>query len=231
MAGSETTTLTVAHREDHGSRATRRLRRRGQVPGVVYGGESDPIALQVEARTLRRALAHAGAVIELTVDGDMTPVVLKDVQRHPVTGDTMHVDFLRVRLDRVIQATVVLELLGIDEAPGVKDGGIVEQVTRELTIEALPTDIPDQLEHDVSGMEMNDTLTLEAVRAPEGVKLVDDPETVVATLSPPRLEIEPEEEIETETELVGEGADEAIAEGEAEGAGDSDAAESQPPEG
>jgi large subunit ribosomal protein L25 len=170
-------------------------------------------------------------VIDLALEGDSSPVVLKDVQRHPVTGETMHVDFLRVRLDQAIQATVVLELTGIEDSPGVKDGGIVEQVTRELTIEALPTDIPDQLEHDVSAMAMHDTLTLESVKAPEGVVLVDDPETVVATLTPPRLEIEPDEEIEQETELVGEGADEAAAEGDAAGSGDSDAAETQTPEG
>ncbi|MEA2390913.1 MAG: large subunit ribosomal protein [Solirubrobacteraceae bacterium] len=231
MAGSETTALNAAPREAHGSRETRRLRRTGQVPGVVYGGDGESVALQVESRTLRRALAHSGAVLELALAGEETPVVLKDVQRHPVTGETMHVDFLRVRLDQAIQTTVVLELLGIEEAPGVKDGGIVEQITRELTVEALPNDIPDRLEHDVSGMEMNDTLTLEAVKAPAGVTLVDDSETVVATLTPPRLEIEPEEEIEQETELVGEGEEEGAAEGDAEGAGDSDAAETETPEG
>jgi large subunit ribosomal protein L25 len=231
MADSDATVLDAAPRTPDGSRSTRRLRREGQIPGVVYGGNDEPMSFQVEARTLRRALAHSGAVIELHLEGGSTPVLVKDVQRHPVTGDAMHIDFLRVRLDRAIQATVVLELVGGDDSPGVKSGGILEQVTREFTIEALPGAIPDQLEHDVSALEMNDTITLEAITPPEGVTLVDDPETVVATLTPPRLEIEPEEEIERETELVGDGADAAIAEGEADGAGDSDAAESQTPEG
>ena len=186
------------------------------MPGVVYGGGDPPETFEVDQRSLRLALAHAGAVIELSLDGEgTTPVVVKEEQRHPVTGRLLHVDMLRVRLDRPIQATTILELDGADEAPGVKEGGILEQVTRELNVEALPTAIPDAIHHDVSAMEMNDTLTLAAVGAPEGVTLLDDlDETVIATLSPPRVEEEPE--IEEETELVGEEAEAAeAAEGEA----------------
>jgi large subunit ribosomal protein L25 len=115
-------------------------------------------------------------------------------------------------MDQAIQTTVVVELVGADDAPGVKDGGVMEQVTREVTVEALPGDIPDQLTLDVSAMNVNDTLTLADLQAPSGVALVDDAETVLATCTPPRLEVEPEEEIEAETEVVGEG--EAPAEGE-----------------
>lgn len=212
----DTTTLTVAPRSAEGSRANRRLRRTGLVPGVVYGGEGEPIAFQVEARALRQALAHGGAVITLAVEGaDATPVVLKDQQRHPVTGDTMHVDLLRVDLRQKIVATVVLELTGVEDAPGVKAGGVLEQVTRELTIEALPTEIPDAITHDVAAAEIGDTVALDAIAAPQGVTLLDDPETVVFTLTPPRLSVEPTDEIEQETEVVGEGA--AEAEGAAEG--------------
>src|SRR5689334_2159708 len=147
----DTTTLTVSPRSIEGSRANRRLRRSGIVPGVVYGGEGEPLAFQVDARTLRNALAHGGAVMTLTLDGESdTPVVLKDHQRHPVTGDTIHVDLLRVDLRQRITATVVLELTGADDAPGVKAGGVLEQVTRELSIEALPNEIPDTIQHDVS---------------------------------------------------------------------------------
>jgi large subunit ribosomal protein L25 len=214
MAGSESTALTVARREPAGSRAVRRLRREGFVPGVVYGGGGEPLSFQVESRELRQALHHAGAVLDLSVEGEQaTPVVLKELTRHPVSGATMHVDLLRVRLDRAIQATVVLELLGTEDAPGAKEGGVLEHVTREVTIEALPNDIPDTIQHDVSTMEIGDTVTLDAVRAPDGVELLGDPETVVATLTPPRLQLEEEEEIEAETELVGEG--EAAPEGEA----------------
>ena len=214
MARSDTTALSVAQREPSGSRATRRLRRDGKVPGIIYGGGEDPVPFEVDSRELRQALAHAGAVLDLSVDGaGETPVVLKELARHPVSGETMHVDLLRVRLDQAIQATVVLELTGSEGAPGVKEGGVLEQINRELTIEALPTDIPDSLQHDVSEMEIGDTLTLSAIVPPGSVKLLDDPEMVIATLSPPRLQVEEDTEIEEETGVVGEG--EAPAEGEA----------------
>jgi large subunit ribosomal protein L25 len=106
---------------------------------------------------------------------------------------------------------VALHLVGAEDAPGTRDGGVLEQVTREINIEALPSEIPDSIDFDVSAMEINDTATLAQLTAPPGVTLLDDPETTIANLSPPRLEIEPEEELETETGIVGEG------EGEAEG--------------
>jgi len=223
MASSkDTTTLTVARRDTDGSRAVRRLRREGLVPGVVYGGDGDNLPFQVDDRTLRHALAAGGAVIELTLAGEATPVVVKDEQRHPVNNRIMHVDLLRVRLDKPIQAVTLLDLVGAEESPGVKEGGILDQVTHELNIEALPTAIPDSIPHDVSGMEMNDTLTLAAVTIPEGVTLLDDPEeTTIATLSPPRVEEEPEE-IEEETELIGEDG-EPIEAPEGEGEGEDDA--------
>lgn len=225
MATAQTTALAVERREPAGSRAARRLRRDGSVPGVVYGGGEDPVAFQVDARLLRTALAHAGAVLELSIGGDAaTPVVVKEISRHPVTSHTVHIDMLRVRLDVAISATVVLDLVGSEDSPGVKEGGVLEQVTRELTIEALPTDIPDVIPHDVSTLQIGDTLTLEAVTPPRGVTLLDDPETVIATLSAPRLQLEVEPGIEEETELVAEG--EAAAEA-AEGAGEEGAGESE----
>jgi large subunit ribosomal protein L25 len=185
------------------------------VPGVVYGGGQDPVAFQVDTRTLRNALAHGGAVLDLSIDGaGAGPVVLKELERHPVSGATVHLDLLRVRLDQAIQAIVVLELVATEDAPGVKEGGVLEHVTRELTIEALPTDIPDSLKHDVSQMQIGDTLTLEALAVSTTVKLLDDPETVIATLTPPRLQVEDTDEIEQETAVVGEG--------EAAGAGSGD---------
>jgi large subunit ribosomal protein L25 len=218
MASSDTTGLTVEQREPSGSRAARRLRREGKVLGVVYGGGEDPVSFQVDARVLRQALAHKGAVLDLRIGGaGGTPVVVKEQTHHPVTGETVHLDLLRVRLDQPIQATVVLELVGADDAPGVKEGGVLEQVTRELTVEALPTEIPDSLQHDVSTLVIGDTVTLDALRPPSNVKLVDDPETVIATLSPPKLQLEEEPELEEETELVGEG--EEAAEGEEAGEG------------
>jgi large subunit ribosomal protein L25 len=231
MAATDTTALPVESREIGSSRATRRLRREGRVPGVVYGGEGDTVPFQVDARELRNALAHGGAVIDLQLEGHKPqPVVVKEEQRHPVTGRILHVDLLRVRLDRVIQATTVIELDGGEEAPGVKEGGVLEQVTREINIEALPTSIPDVVHLDVSQMQINDTLTLAVLTVPEGVTLLDDPdEIVLATLTPPRVEEEPE--LEEETELVGEDGEPIEAEEGAEGeagvdAGDGDSGDS-----
>jgi large subunit ribosomal protein L25 len=227
MANGQSTTLQVTPREAGGSREARRLRRTGAVPGVVYGGGEDPVSFAVPERTLRHALADAGAVMELTVEGSgATPVVVKELIRHPVSGDTVHVDLLRVRLDVKIQSTVVLELTGVEDAPGTKEGGVLEQPLRELTIESLPTDIPDSLSHDVSEMQIGDTLLVQELTPPSTVTLLDDAETVVATLSPPRLQVEDEDEIESETELVGEGEEgeggEADSESAAEDSSDSE---------
>ena len=217
MASTESSTLPLTARSPEGSRSARRLRREGLVPGVIYGGGDAPQYFAVDARTLRNTLAHAGQVIEVTVDGgSSTNVLIKDVQRHPVRGEAVHVDLLRVRMDVAIHATVPIEFHGQEDSPGVTEGGIFNQELREVNIEALPGDIPDSISHDVSGLAMNETITLEVLSAPSGVTLLDDPETVIATITPPTVE-PVEEEIETETELVGEEG-EAVEGEEAEGA-------------
>ncbi|HUN78949.1 MAG TPA: 50S ribosomal protein L25 [Solirubrobacteraceae bacterium] len=207
MPDTAQTKLDVTTRPGGGSRAARRLRRAGRVPGVLYGGGGEPLSFDVDARELRLALARAGAVLDLSIDGaKATPVVLKEAQRHPVRGDTVHVDMLRVRLDRAINAVVPLELTGVDDAPGVREGGVLEHTVREVNVEALPTAIPESIVHDVSAMQIGDTLTLAAVTPPDGVTLLDDlQETVIATVTPPRLQSAESPEIEAETELVGEG--------------------------
>jgi large subunit ribosomal protein L25 len=221
---SDSTKLSLTARDPEGSRSTRRLRRSGNVPGVIYGGDGEPSHFAVDARILRNTLAHSGAILDVDIDGGKpAPVLVKDLQRHPVRGDIMHVDFLRVNMNETIQTTVVLELLGVDEAPGVVEGGVLSQETRELNVEALPGDIPDVIQHDVSGLEMNATLLLGAVSAPDGVTFLDDPEeTLVATITPPTVE-KADDDIETETGLVG---DDAVAEGQAEGDTAEEAAQS-----
>jgi large subunit ribosomal protein L25 len=228
MASTESSTLPLAARSPEGSRSARRLRRDGLVPGVIYGGGDEPQHFAVDGRTLRNTLAHAGQVIEVTVDGGSTSnVLIKDVQRHPVRGEAVHVDLLRVRMDVAIHATVPIEFRGHEGSPGVTEGGIFNQELREVNIEALPGDIPDTIAHDVSALEMNATVTLDVLVAPSGVKLLDDPETVIATITPPTQE-PVDDEIETETELVGEDGEplegealeaaQAEAEAQAEGA-------------
>src|ERR1700733_10169642 len=206
-----TTKLDVTSRSAAGSRAARRLRRSGRVPGVLYGGGSEPLGFDADARELRMALAGSGAVLDLSIDGQKsTPVVLKEAQRHPVRGETVHVDLLRVNLNEAITAVVPLELQSIDDAPGVKQGGVLEQITRELNVEALPTAIPESILHDGGEMQIGETILLGALSVPGGVTLLDDlEETVIATPSPPRLQSEAAEEIEAETEVVGEGGSQA----------------------
>ncbi len=223
MSASTPTRLEVRGRTPGGSRDVRRLRREGLVPGIIYGGEGDPVTFAVDERDLRHALAARGAVLEVAIDGGKpTPAVLKEQQRDPVRGQTVHLDLVRVRLDVAIHASVPIVLLGGESAPGVRDGGVLEHVTHEVLVEALPTAIPESISHDVSGMSIGDTVLLEAIVAPDGVTLLGDPqETVIATLTPPRLRTEAELEMELETEVVGEGgADASAPSGDAQDSGE-----------
>lgn len=207
MAASTDTSskLDVTARAAEGSRSARRLRRTGQVPGIIYGGEGGPQLFAVDGRILRNTLARSGAILEVAIDGAAAaPVLVKDLQRHPVRGEAVHVDFLRVDMKVAIHTTVTLEIVGADHAPGVVEGGVLSQGVVELNIAALPGDIPDSIRFDASGLEMNSTATLSQLTAPQGVTLLDDPdETVLATVTPPTQE-PVDEEIETETGLVGE---------------------------
>lgn len=217
--------LAVEERPETGSRASRRLRREGKIPGVVYG-DGDSRAVRINARELRSALIASSAVIDVEVgDGKSVPVIVKDQQHHPVRDEIVHIDLLQVNLDEKIQTTVPLELEGAEEAPGAKEGGVIEHVTRELHIESLPTSIPERIVADVSQMEAAATMHLSALTAPEGVVFLDDPEeTIIATVTIPTEVVEPE--VEEETELVGDEAeavagDEAGEEGAAPAEGDS----------
>jgi large subunit ribosomal protein L25 len=221
---SKRSTLKAAPRADFGSRSSRRMRREGVVPGVVYSGGSEATAFQVNDRDVRTILSEGAALFDLQIeDGKAVPVVIKEEQRHPVRGDLQHLDLMQVNLKEAIQAEVAIELEGVEDAPGVKGGGVLEHVTREITVEALPAEIPDNICIDVSGLEVNDTLSLAAVTAPEGVTFVaDEPEEVtIVTVSPPRVE-EAAPELEEEAELVGEGEGEGEGDAaEGEGGGDS----------
>jgi len=214
--------LQVQPRDDRGSRHSRRLRAQGVVPGVLYG-KGEPRAIAVPERELRAALTgNSGlhAILDVVLEGQQTvhPSILADLQQDPIRGTVSHIDLREVRLDQPIQATVVVQLVG--ESEGVKGGGVLSLVTRELQVEALPTEIPENVIADISGLAIGDVLRLEDLPAIENVIFLDDPhETVVATVSAPRVEIEPE--VEAEAELEGEegeaaeGAEEAGEAGEA----------------
>jgi large subunit ribosomal protein L25 len=235
MAG-ERMKLEVKPREGRGSADARRLRRQGLIPGVLYGRGKAPHPFCVSERELRRALSGESgthAILDVVLDGQSTthPSVLKDYQQEVPSGRLAHIDLHEVRLDQPIQATVSVELMG--EPAGVKEGGVLSQVSREVRVEALPLEIPDHLELDVSGMAINDTLRLVDLPPMEGVTYLDDPEeTVLAIVTPPTVIVEPEpeeEELEEgelpegevpEGEEAPEGEGEAPAEGEAEAGGE-----------
>ena len=148
-------------------------------------------------------LVGGSALIDLKVGGKTRPVIVKDQQQHPVRDELLHIDLLEVRLDEKIQTQVSVHLEGAEEAPGIKEGGVLEHVTHQLNIEALPTDIPEAIVVDVSGLEIAATMHLSEISPPQGVTFLDDPEeTILATVVVP-TEVE-EPEIEEETELVGE---------------------------
>jgi large subunit ribosomal protein L25 len=222
--------IEVQARESRGSADARRLRRNGLIPGVLYGHGKNPHVFSVAERDLRRALtgpAGLHAILDVVVDGQKTthPSILKDYQQDVISGRLAHIDLQEVRLDQPIQAQVVIELVG--EAAGSIEGGVLSQVTREINVEALPLEVPERIEVDVSSLQMGDTLRLADVAVQDGVTFLDDPEeTVIATVTVPTQIIEPEpeeeEELEEGEELAEgeeapEGAEgEAPAEGEAE---------------
>jgi large subunit ribosomal protein L25 len=224
MPDGDRPTLSVQERPERGTRATKRLRRQGLVPGVVYGGtDGSSVTFKVDSRVLRQVLVDGSALIDLEMAGKKRPVIVKDQQVHPVREELIHIDLLEVRLDEKIQTTVGVHIEGAEEAPGVKEGGVLEQVTHQLNVEALPTDIPDSIVVDVSGMEIAATMQLAELTPPAGVTFLDDPdETIIATIVVP-TEVEEPEEIEEETELVGEEV-----EGEEAPAEEAEAGEGEP---
>jgi large subunit ribosomal protein L25 len=214
----QSSNLLATRRESVGSRGARRLRREGLVLGTVYGGGRDAISFQIDSRVLRNTLAHSSAVIDLKIDdGAAEPVVLKERVRHPVSGETMHVDLLRVDLKKPIQTQVAIELIDIEESE-VKFGGVLENTIREVTVEAIPTAIPDVIQHSIAGLEVGDHVTLGELKAPAGATIIGDPETVIATIRTSRASLAEEAaELELETEVVGEDG-EPVVEGDGEAA-------------
>ena len=210
--------LEVREREDLGSRRTRRLRSQGLVPGVLYG-KGHARAIAVPERELRAAMTGPSglhAILDVVLEGQTTvhPSILAEYQQDPIRGTISHIDLREVRLDQPIHATVVVQLIG--EAVGVKGGGMLSLVTREVHLEALPADVPEHIEVDVTRMEVGDVLRLSDIPTIANVTLLDDPqETVIATVSVPRGFAELEE---ADAEAAAEAAELEEGEAEAEGA-------------
>jgi large subunit ribosomal protein L25 len=212
--------LVVQNRSILGSAESRRLRRQGLIPGVLYGRE-EPVAISIPERDLRAALtgeAGTNAVLDVVVDGGKSHAsVLKEYQLDAVRGTITHVDLQEVRLDQPIHATVSLHLVG--ESAGSKEGGVLSQSITEITVEALPMEVPAAVEFDVSEIHLGESAHLSQVVLPEGVTLVDDGETVFVSVTTPTVEVEPEAEAaegEGEAPAGEAAAEEAAAEGDAD---------------
>jgi large subunit ribosomal protein L25 len=223
MAG-ERIRLEVQEREQSGSRVSRRLRKEGVIPGVLYGRGHKPHPISVPERDLRRVLTGSAglhAILDVVLEGQKSthPSVLKAYQQDPIRGRLVHIDLHEVRLDQPIQAVVTVQLVG--EAAGTKEGGVLSQVSRELNVEALPLEIPEHVEADVTAMGIGDTMRLADLGTIEGVTFLDDAEeTVIATVTLPTTYEEPEEELEEGEEGELEGlAEGELPEGAAEGEG------------
>jgi large subunit ribosomal protein L25 len=211
------TILNAEQRTERGSRPAGRLRRAGKVPGIVYGLEAESLAVSVPSRELSHILAGESGMntlITLRVDGDDTLTLARQIQRNPVRGDLEHVDFVRVRRDVAVAAEVPVHLVG--DAPGVRDGGMLEQQVFTLTVEAKPEDIPTSVELDVSSLGMNEQLRVQDLPLPSGVTTSQDPEETVVVVAVPRgVAGLPEEEEGAEEGAAAEGG--AAAEASSEG--------------
>ena len=205
--------LEVHERTELGSRRVGRLRRQGLVPGVLYGkGHARAIAVpEADLRTALTGPSGMHAILDVVIEGQKTvhPSILADYQQDPMRGRISHIDLREVRLDQPIQAAVAVRLVG--ESAGVKAGGLLSIIARELRIEALPADVPEHIDIDASDLEVGDVLRLADVPSIDRVTFLDDPhETVIATVSVPRGFVEAEEvEVEEEGAEAAEAAAEA----------------------
>jgi large subunit ribosomal protein L25 len=217
--------LEIEAREIGGTSTARAVRRTGKIPGVLYGNGRDPYVFAVEGRHLRETLSAAGgrhAVLEVKVPGTGTPIhaVIKDIQLHPLRDTMTHFDLLEVRMDRTIQATVSIVFTG--EAEGVKTyGGILAQNAHELTIEALPGDLPEHVEIDISELGIGDAIKLSDLPEVKGLTYIGDPETMLASVAQPKGPTAEEEAAEAEAEAASEAAEARAEAGESDGEDDS----------
>ena len=198
--------IVVQPRDVTGSRAARRMRKTGLIPGVLYGHGKEATLFTVDPHTLRIALATGGgthAVLAITVAGHKRAhnAIIKDMELDPVKSTLTHIDLQEIRLDETIETTVTVHFEG--EARGVKEGGMLDESTREVTIKGLVTAIPEHLVLDISDMDINDTAKVGDLVVPEGLEIVDDPEQVLCSVLPPR---KVEEEAEEGAAEVVEGA-------------------------
>lgn len=183
---NKTVSINSTKRNDLGSANARRIRRAGSVPAVVYGHGSEATALTISAEDAEKATAHSG-LIEIVCDcGSKKMTVVKSVQRHPINPGIMHIDFQEVKMDELITSTV--RIIGEGEAAGTKQGGQLEQVIMELEVESLPTNMPDVIRVDVSGIGLDEAMHVNELALPEGVTAVTEADLIVFHVRAPKSE-------------------------------------------
>jgi large subunit ribosomal protein L25 len=223
------TKLAAELRSDKGSRPAGRLRREGRLPGVVYGLGEDSVPVTVNAHQLGTILSSksgANTLITLQVDGKEQLALARQIQRDAVKGVLVHVDFIRVRADQTIQAEIRIDLQG--DAEGLSQGGMLEQMMHTLTVEGKPGQLPNEIAHDVTALEVGDQLHVKDLTVPAGITIVNDPDDLIATISLPRgLEEEEAAAAEGEEGEGVEGAEGEAAEGGAEASSEGDAESSE----
>ena len=220
--------INAEQRSESGKAASRRYRRAGKVPAVVYGAGKENQSLLLDHHEIFHNLETEGfhsAIIKIKVGGNVEQAILRDVQMDPVKPNVLHVDFQRISATEKLHIAVPLHFVGEEDAPGVKTGhGIMSHMINEVDVSCLPADLPEYLEIDVSKLEIGDSVYLSDIKVPEGVEITalmhDGEDQLVATVYEPQLEIE-EEELEAEAEEGLEEGEEAEAEGEGEGEGES----------
>ena len=191
----------VVHKRDvTGTRASKRLRKEGLIPGVIYGHGHEAVLIAVEPHVLRDALntpAGTHAVLDVTFEGQKRghKAIVKDMTLDSVKSIVIHIDLQEIRLDETIETTVSIRFEG--EPKGVKNGGMLDESTREVTVKGLVTAIPEHLVVDVSELDMNETLQVSDLVVPEGIEIMADPEEVLCSVLPPR-QVEAEEGVEGE---------------------------------
>src|SRR5689334_16330814 len=175
---SQSIQMTAQPRPELGSRANKRLRDRGLVPGVIYGHKEAVVPVTLNKKELVGHLNHGAHVFDLAVDGKSEKVLVKEVQYDHLGAEPIHIDFARVSLDEKVEVTVPLELKG--EPKGEEEGGVLQQIVAELEVECLVTDIPDVIRHNVSEMKLDDVLHIKDLKFPAGVVSKQDPDLIVA---------------------------------------------------
>ena len=200
-----TATLNATPRSDVGKGAARKLRASLRIPGVVYGHHREATPLAIDARELDKLLgsiAPGTTVVELHLGGRMAKTLIREIQRHPFKRQVLHIDFQELVAGEKITVNVPILLIGT--AAGVKDGGTVEEVMREVSIEVDPANIPNHFEIDISALGINDSVHVSDIKVPEGVEILDDLEATVAVVAPPRVEEEPVAPVEGAVEAAAE---------------------------